>query len=547
MILGSIPLSRSFATQYATNSLQSRASSDWKLFAGLGLAGAALWQIWNGNEAFEVRADEVDASAPTQASPEEIIRHTRTAAEAGDAQAQYDYAVMLYRGEGMKQNFDEAIKWFEKAANGGVPEAKYNLGLLLLTGHRIKQNVEKSLVLLNEAASLGVAQAAERLGRTYSISSTVPGVSTSARRSREYYKMAADLGSVEGMFMMGAMMASGQGGAQNEKASFEYFKAAAERGHAASICNTALMYHNGVGTEPNLAAAFKLYQEAATIGDVDALTFFALFQLYGARGIVEQNVSQAVGHLQTAALHGSSAAQRTLAALYLGRGEFGSGVEQEFNKTIDSREVKATEASREAPINVSFANAHSDDRRSRLVVAYELFAECARHDDNACRSELASMILSAGPDQLKAQREGGITEPRHAGNLKLAYNLLLKASEEEHIPSKVKRAVMLQRGLGVAENRAAGVALLKALTAAKHNPIASYLVGAAYIQGDGVEKSYTEGMQHMTAGCAQRYLPAQIIVETMQARPSTDVLTLFSDLEQIRDSVLSQPEDPIAL
>lgn len=504
----------------------------------------ALW--WYTQSKNEVRADEID-SPSEEVSLEDIIRDTRAAAEAGDAQAQYDYAVMLYRGEGMAQSFDEAIKWFEKAANGGVPEAKYNLGLLLLTGHRIKQNVEKSLVLLSEAASLGVAQAAERLGRVYSVSSTVPGVATSARRSREYYKMAADLGSVEGMFMMGAMTGSGQGGSLDEKASLAYFNAAAELGHAASMCNAALMYHNAIGTTQDLRKAFGLYQQAATIGDIDALAFFALFQLYGVPDVVKRNVAQAVGHLQTAALHGSTTAQRTLAALYLGRGEFGTDIEKEFAKTIDSRELKDAETSREAPMKVSFEKAHSDDRKSRLVVAYELFAECARHNDNACRSELASMILAAGPDQLKAQRDGGITEARHAGNMKLAYNLVHKAAEEGHVPSALKRSVMLHRGLGVTENHVAAVSVLKALTNATSSATASYLIGSAYIHGDGADKSYTHGMTYMTSASALGFIPGRIVAETMHEKPATDVLTLFSDLEQIRDSILTNPEAPVKL
>lgn len=526
----------------------SSANHDWKYAVGLGLSGMALWSLWNGIEAFEVRAEDDQQEAP-QRSIEEVVRDVKKGAEEGDAKKQYDYGVMLYRGEGMAQNVKEAVAWFEKAAAGGVPEAKYNVGLLLLTGHRVTQDVKRGLALLEEASALGVAEAAARLGRSYRPNSGLPGVSVSARRSREFYKRAADLGSTEGLFMMGVMTGSGQGGAQDESASLAYFEAAAERGHATSMCNAALMYHNGIGTDKDLVKAFHLYQEAAQIGELDALTYFSLFHLYGLPGTVEPNASLAISQLQIAASHGAVIAQKLLAALYLGRGEFGEAITKAVSKAIDSKDLKAQEAERAgtSPLKVDFASVKSDNQVSRLAVAYQLFAECARQNDNTCRSELASMILSAGPDQLKAQTEGGILESRHAGNFKLAYKLVSRAAEEGHARAALKRAVMLYRGIGTAESHESAAQILANTAAQYEDPSALYLLGTAHIQGDGVDKSFTTGMKILNTASAQGFFPAWHITEVMIERPNTDVMTLLTNLDSFRDSLLTDPEPPMKL
>lgn len=470
----------------------------------------------------------------------------------------------MYRGEGVAQNFKDAVVWFEKAAAGGVAEAKYNLGVLYLTGHRVKQDIPKAVALLEDAAQLGVVQAAERLGTIYNPDSKIPFVTTSHRKSRQWFQKAADLGSIEGAFMTGAMAGSGRGGSLDEALSLKYFISAGERGHAASACNVAMMYHNGVGTPANLLQAFHWYREAAQLGDMDALTYLSLFHLYGVDGITPRNVSLALKQLQLASVQHSSLAQRTLAALYLGRNEFGADIANSVSKAIDDVSKSGVDvfgnnigtSSKNTPVNIphpdskatvpiDFTKAKSSDMASRRAVAYQLFAECARHDVNDCRSELASMIIAAGPEPSVAQSEGGITEPRHAGNLNLAYKLVSKAAEEGHENSIVKKSVMLYRGIGTTENHVASANAL--LTASRENSTAQYLLGAAYINGDGIDKSWTTGMIHMNASSIQAYVPARKFTESMDYNPHANHHALLADLESLRDSLLQVPEPPMKL
>ncbi|GHT32760.1 hypothetical protein AGMMS49592_0010 [Endomicrobiia bacterium] len=52
-------------------------------------------------------------------------------AEQGFAEAQYNLGVMYYKGEGVKQDYKEAIKWFKKAAEQGHSGAKTALTKIL--------------------------------------------------------------------------------------------------------------------------------------------------------------------------------------------------------------------------------------------------------------------------------------------------------------------------------------------------------------------------------------------------------------------------------
>ena len=66
----------------------------------------------------------------------------RKAAEQGDADAQHNLGVMYGEGQGVPQDYAEALKWFRLAADQGEAIAQYNLGLMYGEG----QGVPKDLV-----------------------------------------------------------------------------------------------------------------------------------------------------------------------------------------------------------------------------------------------------------------------------------------------------------------------------------------------------------------------------------------------------------------
>jgi TPR repeat protein len=65
------------------------------------------------------------------------VAETKTKAEAGDATAQYNLGVMYDDGQGVEQDFKEAVKWYRLAADQGLANAQHNLGVMHATGQGV--------------------------------------------------------------------------------------------------------------------------------------------------------------------------------------------------------------------------------------------------------------------------------------------------------------------------------------------------------------------------------------------------------------------------
>mmetsp|Transcript_72542 Transcript_72542/g.142095 ORF Transcript_72542/g.142095 Transcript_72542/m.142095 type:complete len:240 (-) Transcript_72542:1-720(-) len=60
----------------------------------------------------------------------EVVAKLVTAADQGFAEAQDMLGILYTNGEGVKQNFEEAVKWFRQAADQGNADAQCSLGLM---------------------------------------------------------------------------------------------------------------------------------------------------------------------------------------------------------------------------------------------------------------------------------------------------------------------------------------------------------------------------------------------------------------------------------
>ena len=62
------------------------------------------------------------------------VKEMEIKANKGDAVAQYNLGLAYALGDGVRQDYDIAIKWFEKAAAQGDAEAQFNIGVLYANG-----------------------------------------------------------------------------------------------------------------------------------------------------------------------------------------------------------------------------------------------------------------------------------------------------------------------------------------------------------------------------------------------------------------------------
>ncbi|KAE9092391.1 hypothetical protein PF010_g17822 [Phytophthora fragariae] len=102
--------------------------------------------------------------APNQAL---AAQYFRQAAEAGDALAQANYAMLLANGMGVDRDIPQALVFFNRAAQQNEPFAFHGLGVMYFTGNGVPQNVTLALEYFEKAIAQGYAESHSFLGSAY--------------------------------------------------------------------------------------------------------------------------------------------------------------------------------------------------------------------------------------------------------------------------------------------------------------------------------------------------------------------------------------------
>ena len=92
------------------------------------------------------------------------VADCKVKAEQGDATAQYNLGVMYDNGQGVLQDYKQAVAWYRKAAVQGVAQAQSNLGLLYEKGQGVPKDYVMAHMYYNIAAVSGNTIAIENRG-----------------------------------------------------------------------------------------------------------------------------------------------------------------------------------------------------------------------------------------------------------------------------------------------------------------------------------------------------------------------------------------------
>jgi TPR repeat protein len=79
----------------------------------------------------------------------------RPPADAGNAEAQYQYAMLYARGLGLRPSDALAASWMRRAADQGHAAAQYELGRMYLSGHGVPDDRREAIAWLTRAANAG--------------------------------------------------------------------------------------------------------------------------------------------------------------------------------------------------------------------------------------------------------------------------------------------------------------------------------------------------------------------------------------------------------
>ena len=99
---------------------------------------------------------------------------TKLLADHGDASEQFRVGLMYELGQGAKQDYGEARRWYLKAAEQDDPRAEFSLGVLAARGLGAPKDYAEAVKWFHKAADHGMASAQFNLGVMYAHSLGVP-------------------------------------------------------------------------------------------------------------------------------------------------------------------------------------------------------------------------------------------------------------------------------------------------------------------------------------------------------------------------------------
>jgi uncharacterized protein len=123
------------------------------------------------------------------------VEELRALAEQGNAADQFNLGVAYERGQGVSQDYQEAMRWYRLAAMQGDSAAQYKLCVMSDKGVGVPQDYQEALRWCRLAADQGQERAMYILGLYYH---KALGVSQDLVRAHMWYNLAAAHGYQDG-------------------------------------------------------------------------------------------------------------------------------------------------------------------------------------------------------------------------------------------------------------------------------------------------------------------------------------------------------------
>ena len=262
---------------------------------------------------------------------------------------QYNLGIGYYYGDGVPQNYAEAVKCFRKAAEKGNANAQFYLGVCFDNGKGVPQDYSEAVKWYRKAAEQGDADAQCNLGVCYENGDGVP---LDYSEAVKWYRKAAEQGNANAQYNLGVCYANGKGVPQNYSEAAKWYRKAAEQGNANAQNNLGVCYENGNGVRQDYSEAVKWYRKAAEQGNANAQ--YNLGVCYENGNGVPQDYSEAVKWYKKAAEQGDADAQYKLGVCYEG----GFGVPQNYSKAAKWYRKAAEQGHADAQDGLRYCNEH---------------------------------------------------------------------------------------------------------------------------------------------------------------------------------------------
>ena len=230
----------------------------------------------------EAKVEELEVPKPLEKQPETPPKPELTklemlqlAAGLGDVEAEFTLAEKYYNGDGVIQDYAEAVEWYRKASKLGHDRSTYSLGRCVEFGIGVPRDELEAFLLYELAARGGLADAAFRAAVMLEEGR---GTTRDEDRAFQLYQQAVAGGSVEAHVNLGLMYSQGRACERNESKAVALYEGAAEKDDKDALVLLGMMHEFGLGTERNKQLAEKHYRRAVDLGDYEAEYYLNLLK-----------------------------------------------------------------------------------------------------------------------------------------------------------------------------------------------------------------------------------------------------------------------------
>ena len=266
---------------------------------------------------------------------EKVAMDLDTAVTSDSASDAMSIAWKYYSGDGVDQDYSEAMKWFIKAAEKGDPSAYREIGNMYFRAYGVEQDYDKAIEWFQKAADLGNSSAENDIGYMYKHGY---GVEQDYEKAVEYYTRSAEQGNAAGQYNLSCMYLHGNGVEQDYDKALLWSLKSAEQGNTNAHVQIGNMYYKGEGVEKDYNKALEWYLKAAATDD-DPVLEYNIGNVYSTEKYEDRDYKKAMEWYLKAAQKGHAKSMLEIAELY----ENGLGVEKNIEKASEWR-AKASES-----------------------------------------------------------------------------------------------------------------------------------------------------------------------------------------------------------
>jgi TPR repeat protein len=270
----------------------------------------------------------------------QAVEWYKKAADLGDAVAQHDLGDMYLKGEGVARDPAQAMQWYKKVAEKGNAYAQFKIGHIYETGDGVPQDYAQAMEWYRKAAQEGStyltaggnSDAENAIGDMYLLGHGVP---QDYAQAMEWYKKAAWEGNADAQNAIGKIYLLGKGVPQDSDQAMQWYKNNADQGNEVAQDFMGDMYLLGHGVPQDYAQAMEWYKKSADQGNADAQDSIGQMYLMGCG--VPKDYVKAMEWFKKAADQGDANALFRIGLMY----RYGAGVPKDTGQAMKYQKMAA--------------------------------------------------------------------------------------------------------------------------------------------------------------------------------------------------------------